>query len=70
MNAPLYTPADRAEYERKKAEWGESGPTIFIQQERSDAVDADLRTTIVLNHKGFVPKNQTEQQKFRTFVEA
>ena len=68
MNSPLYTPQDRAEYERKKAEWGESGPTIFVSQDRVIG-EAEDRTTIVLNEKGNVPKDQTQQQKLRTFVE-
>ena len=49
-----------------KADWGESGPSFAIAQER--VIIATARTVIALNARGFSPKNQAEQQKQRTFV--
>ncbi len=68
-NDPIKDSAEaRVRYERIKDEWGEGSPTTeFIAQDR--VVDVDHRTTITLNSRGYVPANQTEQQKKRTFVD-
>lgn len=67
INTPLFTPQDRAEHERRKVDWGESGPSFAIAQDR--VIQATKRTNIVLNARGNIPTNSAEQQKLRTFVE-
>lgn len=67
---PLFTPEERAKALRRKEDWGESGASFAIAQDRaltqSQSVDIEtMRQTITLNHRNNVPKNQTEQQKSR-----
>lgn len=66
MSKIVVSPEDRAKHERQKSEWGESGPSFAIAQDR--VIEATERTVILLNARGNVPKNQAEQQKLRTFV--
>lgn len=64
MTKLFISPTEQREYERRKVEWGESGPSHNIDY----VVKNTERTTIVLNVKGNVPRNSMEQQKKRTFT--
>lgn len=66
MSAPLFSPQDKVDWLNRKRDWGESGPSFAIAQDR--VIIATERTNIELNARGNVPKNQAEQQKQRTFV--
>lgn len=64
MSKLFISPTEQREYERRKVEWGESGPAHNIGY----TVASSLRTTIVLNVRDNVPRNSMEQQKKRTFT--
>ena len=53
---------DRNDYDRRKCEWGESGPAHNVGY----VVSPLTRRTIVLNHTNNVPVNSMEQQKLRS----
>ena len=64
MSKIIISPADQMKYDKRKSEWGESGPAHNINY----VVHTTDRTNIVLNHTGYVPVNSMEQQKKRTFT--
>lgn len=66
MSRIYISPEDRRKWEERKSEWGESGSAHNISH---TPVSVENRTIIEMNHKGFVPKNSTELQKKRTFVD-
>lgn len=58
--------AERAEYERRKSEWGEQGPSHNIGH---TPLTPDNRTTIQLGGvNDNIAANSTERQKQRTFT--